>query len=44
MLRNPFDDDEFYLGIQNLLCDMGVMCNVNPDDIIISKPARMSIN
>jgi hypothetical protein len=44
MIRNPSDDDEFHLGIQNLLCDMGVMCNVSPDDIIISKPARMNIH
>jgi hypothetical protein len=43
MLRKPSDDDEFHLGIQNLLCDMGVMYNVSPDDII-SKPARMNIH
>jgi hypothetical protein len=44
MLRNPSDDDAFHLGIQNLLCDMGVMCNVSPDGIIISKAARMNIH
>lgn len=44
MLRNPSDDDEFYLGIQNLLCDMGVVCNVSPENVVISKPARMNIH
>jgi hypothetical protein len=43
LLRNPSDDDEFHLGVQNHLCDMGVVCNVSPENVIFSKPARMSI-
>jgi hypothetical protein len=44
MLRNPSDDAEFYLGIQNLPYDMGVVCNVSPENVIISQPTRMNIH
>jgi hypothetical protein len=43
LLQTQSDYNEFYLGVQNLLCDMGVVCNVNPV-IIILKPGRMSIH